>query len=207
MTRIPPSPDRTKQDRDFVARLSAGDSPAWASVQNDIVVPLFRADIRGIASQCARVGLDADAVFSRLYANLSRDDFAPLRAFRFECAFSSWLYWHVWNAAQGAIRETTGKLGMARAALDDSEPQIGQNPSPAVGDFAEAIGEANHLLARLWDGNPGYALVLVLRNAVGLSAKEVGSLMGKKPANVDQINHRAQSRMRTLREASRRTTT
>lgn len=188
------------QDRALVARLVAGESVAWDAVQHDIVVPLFRANIKGIAQQCSRVGLSDDAVFSRLYVNLSRDGFAPLRAFRFGCAFSSWLYWHVWNAAQGAIREATGKIDLTLSEPAELDTLTWQKESPSGTETAEELDEANRLLARLWERNPLYALVLVLRNDVELSAKEVGRLLGKSPANVDQINHRAQARMRNLRD-------
>ena len=193
---------RVHSDRELVAKLVDGNSAAWDSVRRDIVVPLFRSNIKGIARQCARVGISDDAVFSRLYVNLSRDGFAPLRAFRFGCAFSSWLYWHVWNAAQGAIREAAGKIDLALSdpALLDALNE--QKPPPSAGGSADAIEEANRLLAQLWEHNPVYALVLVLRNDVGLSAKETGALLGKTPSNVDQINHRAQGRMRALRARS-----
>ncbi len=195
---LPPSPS----DRDLVARLVAGDSAAWETVRRDTVVPLFRADIKGIARQCARIGLSEDAVFSRLYVNLSRDDSAPLRAFRFGCAFTSWLYWQVWNAAQGAIRETVGKIDLTLSDPADLDALTGQKAPPADTGTADAVAEANRLLARLWERNPVHALVLVLRNDAGLSAKETGILLGKSPANVDQINHRAQAQMRNLRDAS-----
>lgn len=188
-------------DRDLVARLVSGDSGAWASIQRNTVTPLFRANIKGIAQQCERVGLSADAVFSRLYVNLSRNDFATLRAFRFECAFSSWLYWQVWNAAQGAIRETVGKIDLTLSDPADLDSLNGQKATSPDGDTADAMDEANRLLAQLWERNPVYALVLVLRNDAELSAKEVGTLMRKSPANVDQINHRAQTQMRALRAA------
>lgn len=186
-------------DRDLVARLVAGDSGAWDAIQRDIVAPLFRANIKGIAQQCARVGLSGDAVYSRLYVNLSRNGFAPLRAFRFGCAFSSWLYWHVRNAAQGAIREATGKIGrkLSDPAVLDTLPC--QKESPSGEETAEKLDEANRLLAQLWESNPLHALVLVLRSDAGLSARETGALLGKTVSNVNQINHRAQSRMRALR--------
>ena len=189
-------------DRALVARLVAADSDAWDAIRRDIVIPLFRADIRGIAARSARVGLSDAAVFSRLYLNLSRDDFAPLRAFRFECAFSSWLYWHVWNAAEGAIREISGKINLTLSDPADLDALIDQKPTSSDAGTADAIAEADHLLAQLWEANPVYALVLVLRNDVGLSAREVGCLLDKTPANVDQLNHRAQARMRALRDAT-----
>lgn len=192
---FPPS-----RDRDLVARLIAGDSDAWTSIQKDVVEPLFRANIKGIAQQCERAGLSSDAVFSRLYLNLSRDGFAPLRGFRFECAFSTWLYWHVWNAAQGAIRETVGKIDLTLSDPADLDALNGQKDNPPDGGTADAIEEANRLLAKLWEINPVYALVLVLRNVAELTSKEVGVLLRKAPSNVDQINHRAQIRMRALRD-------
>lgn len=199
---LPPSgsqASRVPSDRELVARLVAGDSSAWTAVRHDIVVPLFRANIKGIARQCARVGISDDAVFSRLYVNLSRDDFAPLRAFRFECAFSSWLYWHVWTAARSAVREAGGRIGLTLSDPAVLDALNEQKETPSAGESAEAIEEANRLLAQLWESNPVYALVLVLRNDVGLSSKETGLLLGKTPSNVDQINHRAQGRMRALR--------
>lgn len=191
----------SSSDRELVARLIACDSDAWSGIHRNIVAPLFRANIKGIAQQCARVGLVGDAVFSRLYVNLSRDDFAPLRAFRFECAFSSWLYWQIWNAAQGAIREAVGKIDLTPSDPADLDSLNRQTALPPDTGTADAVAEANRLLARLWDANPVHALVLVLRNDAGLTAKEVGCLLGKTPANVDQINHRAQARMRAFRDA------
>lgn len=198
---LPETPPAPSADRELVDRLVAGDSAAWDTVRRDIVTPLFRANIKGIAQQCARAGLSDDAVFSRLYVNLSRDGFAPLRAFRFGCAFSSWLYWHVWNAAQGAIREVVGKIDLTLSDPADLDALSGQKGPSRSSGVADALEETNRLLALLWESNPVHALVLVLRNDVGLTAKEVGGLLGKNPANVDQINHRAQSRMRTLRDS------
>ena len=56
------------------------------------------------------------------------------------------------------------------------------------------------MLARLWAQNPTYALVLLLRNDLGLSSKVVGSFLGKTINNVDQINIRAQKTMRKFRD-------
>lgn len=195
-------PDAGPDEREWVSWLVAGDSAAWEDVRRNVVLPLFWANIKGIARQCSRIGLSGNAVFSQLYINLSRDDFAPLRAFRFECAFSSWLYWHVWNAAQGAIREAVGKIDLTLSDPAILDNLIKQKDMSATSPVSEAVVEANALLARLWEQNPVYALVLVLRNDAELSAKEVGALLGKTPANVDQINHRAQARMRALRDAT-----
>lgn len=188
-------------DRMLVARLIEGDTEAWRHVTEQIALPLVRADVRGIATRCARCGVSPEAVISRLYVNLSKNEHASLRAFRFECAFSSWLCWQLWDASQGAIREAMGKINLTLSDPVDLDALTEQKASPAPMENKEEIAFANRLLAKLWERKPSQALVLLLRNDLELSSKAVGAFLGKSPANVDQINHRAQTSMRALRDA------
>jgi DNA-directed RNA polymerase specialized sigma24 family protein len=210
-TKRPPSntprkvpPVKADSDRIFVARLIAGDSDAWTAVKRDIVTPLFRANIKGIAQRCEPASINADAVFSRLYVNLSQNDFRPLRNFRHDSAFSSWLYQCIRTAGREAITEIKGghlerKLTLPKPIEEEAHPD--RKPSPAeAAAIADDVEEANRLLAKLWERNPIYALVLVLCNDVKLSAEETGTLLGKTPLNVYQINHRAQIQLRAFRD-------
>ena len=197
---IPPANSDVENDRELVARLVANNEEAWAFVVHEIILPLIRADIRGIGSRCRRAGLPMEAVANRLYENLARDGFAPLRAFRFECALKSWLFWHVRDAAQRAIRETLGKgTDISADGIDPDTFADVCDPLETI-ENQEELERANRLVTRLWNTKPIHAMVLLLREDLGLSSKETGAILGKSPANVDQINHRAQSFLRTLRD-------
>jgi len=208
--RPPPAPatDRRAADRALVARLLSSDervrNDAWKCVLDTMVDPLVKADVKGIRSQCERAGLHTDAIASRLFSNLTRNDNSALRAFRFECAFKSWLYWHVWDAAQGSIREISEKVDVV-VSEDGEMPTLIDTKTPAPDQAAEN-GELrqslNELLAALWKENPLRAVVLLLRGELNLTSKEVGAFLGKEPSNVDQIHHRAQASMRRLRLSS-----
>lgn len=199
-----PSTSPWMDDHVLVKQLIKNDDQAWAFVQKELVQPLVEANVKGVRQQLARAGLPQDAVMSRLYENLSRREFAPLRAFRFECAFSSWIYWHVWNAAQGAIREVRPKIEAEMSDdtwLDSLSDTMTPPPDRAVSDDEEREG-LNSLLAALWKKNPMRAIVLLLRGELDISSKDVAAFLGKEPSNVDQIFHRAQATMRRLRTAA-----
>ena len=192
-------------DRALVARLLADDTKirnaAWQFVLDTMVSPLVKADVKGIRSQCERAGVHPDAIASRLFSNLSRNDSAALRAFRFECAFKSWIYWHVWDASQCAIRDISEKIEVV--VSDDCEmPTLTDTNTPTPDraiENSELHQSLNGLLATLWKENPLRAVVLLLRGELNLSSKDIGAFLGKEPSNVDQIHHRAQASMRRLR--------
>ena len=193
--------DRWSDDKVLVAALIAHDEDAWGHVMKDMVLPLVRADVRGVRSQCANLGISEDAIASRLYVNLSKNDSATLRSFRFGCAFRSWVFWHVWDSAKGAIREVSEKIDVD-VSEDGDLTALTDTKTPAP-DRALASGEVqeglNRLLLALWRENPVRAVVLLLRGELELSSKDVGAFLGKEPSNVDQIHHRAQAAMRRLR--------
>ena len=190
-------------DRFLVARLIQGDNSAWSWLLKEVVYPLFWSNIKGVRDICSRHGVSECDVASRLYRTLSRDDYQPIRGFQFKCSFRSWIYWHVWDSAQGAVREVAGKI--EREAVSDSlvlETLIDRKtPSPAKSlERRETADAVNRMLARLWKDNPARAMILLLRGDLGLSSKEVGAFLNKEPSNVDQIFHRAQSSMRKMRD-------
>jgi len=191
-------------DRHLVAELVRGDNSAWSWLLKEVVYPLFWGNIRGVRDMCSRHGVSESDVASRLYRTLSRDDYQPIRGFQFKCSFRSWIYWYVWDSAQGAVREVAGKI--EREAVSDSlvlDTLIDRKtPSPAKSlERRETANAVNGMLARLWKENPARAMILLLRGDLGLSSKEVGAFLNKEPSNVDQIFHRAQSSMRKMRDA------
>ena len=57
---------------------------------------------------------------------------------------------------------------------------------------------ANEVLAQLWVKNPRQAWVLLMRNCLELSAKEVASFLDESIDNVNQMNTRGHKELKKL---------
>ncbi len=189
-------------DRKLVAALMSDDESAWNYVVSELIAPLVRANIKGVAEMFARYSIPEDALAGKLFLDLRKNDFIALRNFRYECRFSSFLYWRLFHAAQGLIREASKEFEflLSDEVLEDAQTK--QKDILQSTQLKDEIESANRLLARLWARNPTYALVLLLRNDLGMSSKVVSAFLGKTINNVDQINIRAQKALRKFREES-----
>ena len=187
-------------DRQLVRALMSDDEAAWNYVVTELITPLVRANVRGMAEILSRYSIPTDALAGKVFLDLRKNDFIALRNFRYECRFSSFLYWRIYHAAQGLIRETSKEFDFLLSDEVLENAQTTQKDSSQSTQLKDEIKSTNCLLARLWTQNPTYALVLLLRNNLGLSSKGVGSFLGKTINNVDQINIRAQKAMRKFRD-------
>jgi len=187
-------------DRQLVSSLMSGDEAAWNYVVKELIRPLVKGNIKGIAEILRRYSIPTDALAAQVFLDLSKNDFIALRNFRYECRFSSFLYWRIYYAAQKLIRETSELYDyLLSDEVLENTLTTGED-SPKSTRLKDEIESTNRLLAQLWSQNPTYALVLLLRNSLGLSSKSVGSFLGRTINNVDQINIRAQKAMRRLRD-------
>ena len=187
-------------DRKLVAALMSDDESAWNYVVSELITPLVRANVKGVAEMFARYSIPEDALAGKLFLDLRKNDFIALRNFRYECRFSSFLYWRLFHAAQGLIREASKEFDFLLSDEVLENAQTRQKDSSQSTQLKDEIKSANRLLARLWARNPTYALVLLLRNDLGMSSRVVSAFLGKTINNVDQINIRAQKAMRKFRE-------
>ena len=187
----PPPESGAMDDRQLVLALMSDDETAWNYVVTELITPLVHANVKGIAEMLSRYSIPTDALAGKVFLDLRKNDFIALRNFRYECRFSSFLYWRIYHAAQGLIRETSKEFDFL---LSDDVLENAQTTQK------DEIKSTNCMLARLWAQNPTYALVLLLRNDLGLSSKVVGAFLGKTINNVDQINIRAQRAMRKFRD-------
>ena len=187
-------------DRQLVRALMSDDEAAWNYVVTELITPLVRANVRGMAEILSRYSIPTDALAGKVFLDLRKNAFIALRNFRYECRFSSFLYWRIYHAAQGLIRETSKEFDFLLSDEVLENAQTTQKDSSQSTQLKDEIKSTNCLLARLWTQNPTYALVLLLRNNLGLSSKVVGSFLGKTINNVDQINIRAQKAMRKFRD-------
>ena len=187
-------------DRKLVSALMEENEAAWNYVVTELITPLVRANVKGVAEMLARYSIPVDAIASKVFLDLRKNNFIALRNFRYECRFSSFLYWRIYHAAQGLIRETSKEFDFLLSDEVLENAQTTQKDSSQSTQLKDEIKSTNCMLARLWAQNPTYALVLLLRNDLGLSSKVVGSFLGKTINNVDQINIRAQKTMRKFRD-------
>ena len=189
---------KQNDDHILVERLIAKDEKAWKLIVESVARPYFRANSGGWREMCARYGVSEDAVVSRLYHLLSRDDCKRLKSFRFDCAFTSWIWWQLRDAAQGAIREVVRdreKPGTDSSALALAPDTRTPSPGEVLASHETATA-LNAALASLWNEKPLGAIVFLLRGEIGMPSKKVAALVGRKPAAIDQIYHRAQVAMR-----------
>ena len=189
-------------DHKLVAALMSDDESAWNYVVRELITPLVRANVKGVAEMFARYSIPEDALAGKLFLDLRKNDFIALRNFRYECRFSSFLYWRLFHAAQGLIREASKEFDFLLSDEVLENAQTRQKDSLQSTQLKDEIKSANRLLARLWARNPTYALVLLLRNDLGMSSRVVSAFLGKTINNVDQINIRAQKALRKFREES-----
>lgn len=196
----PPPESGVMDDCQLVQALMEDDETAWNYVVTELITPLVRSNIKGIAEMLRRYSIPVDALAGKVFLDLRKNDFIALRNFRYECRFSSFLYWRIYHATQGLIRETSKEFDFLLSDEVLENAQTTQKDSSQSTQLKDEIKSTNCMLARLWAQNPTYALVLLLRNDLGLSSKVVGAFLGKTINNVDQINIRAQKAMRKFRD-------
>ena len=134
-------------DHRLVSALMEDDEGAWNYVVTELVTPLVRANIKGIAEMLNRFSIPLDALAGKLFLDLKKNDFIALRNFRYECKFSSFLYWRVYHAAQGLIRETSKEFDflLSDEVLDDAPTE--QKDSSQLTQLKDEIKSANRMLA------------------------------------------------------------
>lgn len=102
-----------EKDRELVAALLRNDGAAWEQMLADVARPLV--ETRKYREMTARFGLAVEDILAQLCEELYRDDFARLRAFRYDGSF----------AAGGSI----GKCGMPFAISSGALQRPARRPS------------------------------------------------------------------------------
>jgi DNA-directed RNA polymerase specialized sigma24 family protein len=119
-----------------------------------------------------------------------------LRTFEFRGSFDGWLRTVVLSAVQRILRKNN------RESLDDPN-----DPTSPVGSAEQSISTVDiHLrimdkraaFARFWNEDSESAFIVLMRNELGLSADDVGELLGRLPNTIVQKARRAQARLREL---------
>ncbi len=188
-----------EDDHYLVGRLISLDEAAWDFVVGDRIFPALEHSAKW-SDMLRRMCIERNAVATEVFLSLTADDCRNLRKFRFENAFSSYLYDWMRAAMKTIVRMCGKEIPKDLSDYEGDAALTGQRqPSPRRRTAArEALEEFNVHLATLWNVNPVHALVLLMRDTEGLSAKEVAEMIGVSPANVDQMHKRARTRLEAL---------
>jgi len=183
-------------DRELVALLLQEDSGAWDYLLFDVIAPLCRT--RKYLEICKKFSIPFDSLVTAVWMILHKNDYKRLRIFRFGSSFKTYLYLIVREAQRNEVNNVLGKIPLELSEDDDCYTQIADRNNYDSVELKEELNAANGLLARLWLENPQQAWVLLMRNSLNLSSKEVAALLNESPANVDQLNSRAKAKMKQL---------
>lgn len=189
-------------DQDLVTLLLQSDPGAWDYVLLDLVTPLTRS--RKYVEILGKHGLSTDILISRVWMILEKDDYRRLRAFRFGASFRTYLFIIVREAQKYEIQEKIGKNPYLLSDDDDFGSQIAGKEGADSPELKDEMQYANELLSQVWQENPLQAWVLIMRNGLKLSAKEVGTFLNESSSNVDQLNKRAKEKMKILRKEGKK---
>ncbi len=189
-------------DRDFVACLLQNDPAAWNYLLVELVTPMTR--YSKYARICAKYNIPPDSLVTRVWLLLRKNDFRKLRLFRFDSAFTTYLFIIIREAQRYEIKETLGKIPCELSENDCLCTQIVSKTRSDSVELTDEMNYANKLLSVLWDDNPQQAWVLLMRNSLKLSSKEVALFLNKSSENVDQMNSRAKIKMKQLKKMNER---
>ncbi len=188
-------------DRELVAALIANDGRAWEYVLVEVLAPILK--MQKYTSICRDHSLSSDAVLTRVWMILQKNDYARLRKFRFEASFKTYLFLIVREAQRSELREKIGKVPLVLSDDEAYTTQIACSRSDDTCEIEDEMSVANRLLGRLWKDNPKQAMVLLMRTTLGITSKDVALFLQESSANVDQLNKRAKEKMKALRKECR----
>jgi RNA polymerase sigma-70 factor (ECF subfamily) len=121
-----------------------------------------------------------------------------LPTFRFESAFSTWLYRVAYNTALMHLR--TERAKPAESGLDDvPDAPDDARPADEILHRREALERVQAALDLLPDAN---RTVILLRDVEGLSTEETAEVTETTPAAVKTRLHRARVALRTALQAN-----
>lgn len=184
-------------DRKLVDLLLQEDAGAWDYLLLEVIAPLCRT--RKYLEICSKNSISVDSLLSQVWMILHKNDYHRLRAFAFLSSLRTYLFIIVREAQREELREKIGKIPTALSVVDDEYPLMARNESDSA-ELKDEIRQANEGLAQLWRENAKQAWVLLMRNSLGLSSRDVAVFLDESISNVDQMNKRAKSKMKQFKE-------
>ncbi len=164
---------------DSIRRAQHGDREAFSRLLEEHYALILRFAMKYCGNRP-----DAEDVAQQACIKLARN----LSQYRFESAFSTWLYRLVVNCA----------LDWLRSHRDSG---AGEAPEAAVEDNAEATVMLHQVLARVGRMGEGYREALVLVMGEGMSHAEAAAVLEVKESTISWRLHEIRKRLRSETQA------
>jgi RNA polymerase sigma-70 factor (ECF subfamily) len=165
-------------DESTIKAAQAGDAHAFEQIVDASYEQIYRLSLRWAGNVS-----DAEDLAQQVCIKLAR----VLGQFRFESAFSTWLYRIVLNSARDWARQQQRQRDR-HVALDEVQ-------SLADEDKPEAQSELHQVLRRVDQMGEGYKETLLLVFAEGLSHAEAAQVLGIKEGSVSWRIHEIRKRL------------
>lgn len=169
------------KDRELVEQAQAGSQEAFAAL-----VEKYRVKMFNLAYSLTRNREAADDLAQEAFIKA----YLALGKFKFQSAFSTWLYRIAVNASKDYLRRETK---VTKVTLEDS-PQgaLSQEDATAEIDEAREKEARKRLVHTALESLPEkYRAILMLRDIQGFPYGEIGQILHISPGTVDSRLHRA----------------
>jgi RNA polymerase sigma-70 factor (ECF subfamily) len=127
-----------------------------------------------------------------------------LRSFRGDCAFSTWLHRVTVNVCLMRLRRSGERFHRSLAELDIATPAGKDEMSQLVQSAGERdsvlkmVAARSQLTSAMAKLPPGYRRVLILKDVLGYTHRDVAKILGKSPGLSKSQLQRAREKMRGM---------
>ena len=166
-------------ERETIERAQGGDAAAFGELVDLYYDLIFRFSLKYTGQR-----QDAEDVAQQACIKLAK----AIGSYRFESAFSTWLYTLVMNCARDWYRQQRRHEGREEAA----------ELAVSAGEVAESAVFLRQVLDRVSDMGDGFRDALVLVAGEGMSHREAAGLLGVKESTVSWRLHEIRRRLGSL---------
>lgn len=191
------------QQKRLMDLLLQANEDAWRYVTDEILRPYVQRPHTLLLLQ--QYSIHPDAVISRVYLNLTRNNANALHRFRFDCRLSTYLWYWIKDAVQAEVRSLGGFVNDFQTLFAPDLITAKETPCSTI-LIREKMAETEVCLQRLYREHLLQFCVLVCRTILHKSSKDTAELMNRTITWVDQNFHRSQINMRSYRKGLRKRT-
>jgi RNA polymerase sigma-70 factor (ECF subfamily) len=173
-------------DRELVEKAQAGSQDAFGAL-----VEKYRIKMFNLAYSLTRDREAADDLAQDVFIKA----YLALKSFKFQSAFSTWLYRIAVNASKDFLRKETR---VRKIPLEDSPPgALMQADNTAQIDDAQEMEKQKKMVHTALESLPEkYQVILSLRDIQGFPYTEISKMLDISPGTVDSRLHRARKMLR-----------
>ena len=173
-------------DRELVEKAQAGSQDAFGAL-----VEKYRIKMFNLAYSMTRNRETADDLAQDVFIKA----YVALPNFKFQSAFSTWLYRIAVNASKDFLRKETR---VRKIPLDDSPPgTLMQEDTTAQIDEAREKEKQKKMVHTALESLPEkYQVILTLRDIQGFPYNEISQMLDASPGTVDSRLHRARKMLK-----------